>query len=94
MIFKGVINATNGLPDSHSAGDTYRVGAEGTYPIVDSNGRYCEEGTLIICITNGTAANPAHWTAVETNEDGAVIGPASSKGNNIVTFSGNTGRII
>ena len=94
MIFKGVINATNGLPDSHSAGDTYRVGAEGTYPIVDSNGRYCEEGTLIICITNGTTANPAHWTAVETNEDGAVIGPASSKGNNIVTFSGNTGRII
>lgn len=94
MIFRGIVNTANDLPNSHSAGDTYRVGAEGTYPIVDSNGRYCEEGTLIICITNGTAANAAHWTAVETNEDGAVIGPSSSKGNNIVTFSGNTGRII
>ena len=94
MTFKGVINATNALPNSHNAGDTYRVGTAGTYPIVDSNGRYCEVGTLIICITGGTAANAAHWTAVETNEDGAVIGPASSTDNAIARFDGTTGRII
>lgn len=94
MTFKGVINATNALPNSHNAGDTYRVGTAGTYPIVDSNGRYCEVGTLIICITDGTAANAAHWTSVETNEDGAVIGPASSTDNAIARFDGVTGRII
>ena len=94
MTFKGVINATNALPNSHNAGDTYRIGTAGTYPIVDSNGRYCEVGTLIICITDGTAANAAHWTAVETNEDGAVIGPSPSTDNAIARFDGATGRII
>lgn len=94
MIFRGVINATDALPNSHKTGDTYRVGTAGTYPIVDSNGRYCEIGTLIICTTEGTAANAAHWTAVETNEDGAVIGPSSSTDNAIARFDGATGRII
>jgi len=94
MTFKGVINATNALPATHNAGDTYRVGTAGTYPIVDSNGRYCEVGTLIICVTDGTAANAAHWTAVETNEDGAVIGPESSTTNSIAFFNSNTGRVI
>jgi hypothetical protein len=95
MIFKGVINDPDNLPDSHNAGDTYRVGTAGTYPIVDSNGRYCEVGTLIICVTNGTVENAAHWTAVETNEDGAVINSSTSvTDNTIAKFDGETGRII
>jgi len=92
MTFKGTLGTggtVTALPASHQAGDTYRVKTAGEWA-----GKYCEVGTLIICVTNGTAANDAHWTSVETNEDGAVIGPSSSTGNNIVTFSGNTGRII
>jgi hypothetical protein len=92
MTFKGTLG-TEGtiteLPASHEAGDTYRVITAGTWA-----GKYCEIGTLIICVKDGTAAADADWTSVETNEDGAVIGPASSTENNITTFSGNTGRII
>lgn len=97
MVFRGTLG-TNGtitaLPNTHDAGDTYRVITPNTYPIVDSDGRYCETGTLIICIKDGTVANPAEWTAVETNEDGAVIGPSSSTANQIAKFSSNTGRVI
>lgn len=100
MIFKGTIDSTNGsdaadstnrktLPATHNAGDTYRVAKEGTYA-----GKYCEIGTLIICTTDGTAANDAHWTSVETNEDGAVIGPTSSTENSLAFFSSASGRVL
>ena len=92
MTFKGTLGTggtITALPASHNAGDTYRVITAGTWA-----GKYCEVGTLIICITDGTAANDAHWTSVETNEDGAVIGPASSTDNAIVRFNGATGRIV
>ena len=97
MRFKGTLGTggtVTALPASHEAGDTYRVITAGTYPIVDSNGRYCEIGTLIICTADGTAANATHWTAVETNEDGAVIGPSTATNGGIVLFDGATGRII
>lgn len=104
MIFKGTIgdggtiNTTadpaEDLPDTHEAGWTYRVITDGIYNIVDSNGKYCEVGTLIICIADGTSAAPVDWTAVETNEDGAVIGPASSTENSLAVFSSSTGRVL
>lgn len=92
MQFKGTLGTggtITALPDTHEAGDTYRVITPGTYA-----GKYCEEGTLIICTTDGTTANNAHWTSVETNEDGAVVGPTESTPNGIARFSGSTGRII
>ena len=92
MTFKGTLG-TGGtittLPASHNAGDTYRVITAGTWA-----GKYCEVGTLIICTTDGTAANDAHWTSVETNEDGAVIGPSSSTTNSLAFFNSTTGRVI
>lgn len=97
MTFKGTIGTggtVTSLPATHNAGDTYRVITANTYSIVNSNGKYCEVGTLIICTTDGTSANAAHWTAVETNEDGAVIGPSSSTTNQIAKFSSGTGRVI
>lgn len=92
MQFKGTLGTggtVTSLPASHNAGDTYRVITADTWA-----GKYCEVGTLIICTTDGTAANDTHWTAVETNEDGAVIGPTSSTDNAIVRFNGSSGRII
>ena len=59
MQFKGTIGSNDSgstitaLPDIHEAGDTYRVITDDDYPIVDENGRYCESGTLIICINDG-----------------------------------------
>ena len=92
MTFKGTLG-TGGtittLPATHEAGDTYRVITDGTYA-----GKYCEEGTLIICVNNGTTDVDADWTSVETNEDGAVIGPTNSNDTEIAVFNGTTGRII
>ena len=92
MTFKGTLGTggtITSLPASHNAGDTYRVITAGTWA-----GKYCEVGTLVICIKDGTAAADADWTSVETNEDGAVIGPASSTDNAIVRFDGTTGRVV
>lgn len=92
MRFKGTLG-TGGtittLPASHEAGDTYRVITAGTWA-----GNYCEVGTLIICVQDGNTASDTDWTSVETNEDGAVIGPTSSTNNTIVRWDGSSGRII
>ena len=89
MIFKGILDDTHKLPDTHETGWTYRVNKAGTYA-----GKACEIGDLVICITDGLSANNAHWTVAQTNIDGAVIGPVSSTNDNIVIFNGNTGKLI
>ncbi len=93
MIFKGTIGSSGAtvtaLPATHNAGWTYRVITAGTYA-----GVACEIGDLIICITDGTSANNAHWTVAQTNIDGAVIGSGDSLDGNIAIFSGTTGKLI
>ena len=92
MTFKGTLGTggtVTALPDTHNAGDTYRVIKAGTYA-----GKYCEVGTLIICVKDGTAAADADWTSVETNEDGAVIGPTSSTANSLAFFNSTSGRVL
>lgn len=92
MIFKGTLGTSGtitALPATHNAGWTYRVITAGTYA-----GIQCEVGDLIICTTDGTANNNAHWTVAQTNLDGAVTGPASSTDNAIARFDGTTGKII
>lgn len=92
MIFKGTIGTggtVTALPNSHNAGDTYRVITAGKYANIQ-----CEIGDLIICITDGTTANNAHWTVAQTNIDGAVVGPASATSGNIALFDGTTGKLI
>lgn len=92
MRFKGTLG-TGGtittLPASHSTGDTYKVITAGTYA-----GAKCEIGDMIICIADGTTANNAHWTVVQTNTDGHVVGPESSTNNGIAVFDGTTGKVI
>lgn len=75
MVFKGVINANSGLPADHKQGWTYRIGTAGTYA-----NKVCEVGDIIICVTDGTAANNDHWAVIQNNVDGAVY-----KGTNAFT---------
>lgn len=92
MLFKGTIGTggtVTALPNTHNAGWTYKVITAGTYA-----GIACEVGDMIICIKDGTTANNAHWTVVQTNIDGAVTGPSSSTDNHIATFNGATGKTI
>lgn len=87
MVFKGTIG-TDGtvteLPTTHSVGWTYRVVTAGSYA-----GQDCEVGDLIICITNGTSANNAHWTVAQTNIDGAVTHDEALTADQIVVGAGN-----
>lgn len=101
MVFKGTIGGDaaatiHELPAKHSAGETYRVydikgGNNGKYL---GNGEVCEIGDLIICIKDGTTHSAGDWTIVQTNIDGAVIGPASAVNNHVAIFNGANGKII
>ena len=93
MIFKGTIGSSGAtvtsLPNTHYNGWTYKVATAGTYA-----GKACELGDMIICVIDGTSANDDHWTVVQSNVDGAVIGPTSSTDNHVATFNSTTGKII
>lgn len=101
MVFKGTIGGDaaatiHELPAKHSAGETYRVydikgGNNGKYL---GNGEVCEIGDLIICIKDGTTHSAGDWTIVQTNIDGAVIGPVSAVNNHVAIFNGANGKII
>ena len=93
MVFKGTIGSSGAtvttLPTTHYQGWTYKVATAGSYV-----GTTCEVGDMIICVTDGTSANNAHWTVIQTNVDGAVTGPASATNAHVATFNGTSGKII
>lgn len=90
MQFKGIVNQSNGLPTTTvSAGWTYRVTQTGTYA-----GVVCEVGDLIIATGDASGSINGTWTVVQTNIDGAVVGPASSTTDNFALFSGIGGKVI
>lgn len=95
MVFKGTLG-TNGtvteLPiTNYNAGWTYRVVSAGTYA-----GQKCEIGDLIIAVISRGSSGSVNddWTIVQTNIDGAVVGPSTSTNNNIVIFDGTSGCTI
>ena len=89
MVFKGVVDTTHALPDTHKAGWQYKVGEAGTYA-----GVVCEAGDSITCIADGTVASNADWYVTQANIDGAVIGPSNAVDGHIPTFNGTSGKII
>ena len=66
MLFKGTIGSSGAtvttLPATHYQGWTYKVAKTGSYA-----GQTCEVGDMIICVTDGTSANNAHWTIIQNN---------------------------
>ena len=95
MVFKGTlgVNGTiTALPTAnYNAGWTYRVISAGTYA-----DQKCEIGDLIIAIVSrgSSGAVSSDWTVVQTNIDGAVVGPANSTNNNIAIFDGTSGHAV
>lgn len=100
MIFKGIVAGSETSPGGFTVaanrGDTYKVSTAGYV-----NGVKVEVGDTFICITDNTAAATssnystiqANWVVVQTNIDGAVIGPVSATDNAVVRFDG-TGRVV
>jgi hypothetical protein len=94
MQFKGTIGTggtVTALPTTHSAGWTFRVITAATYA-----GVVTEVGDLIIAVIDraGTGNANSDWTVVQTNIDGAVVGPASAVSANVARFNGTSGKLI
>lgn len=88
----GIVDGGNPLPSSgYKAGQTWRVTADGMYA-----GQKCEVGDLIICVTdyNADSASDDDFIIVQTNINGAVTGPESAEDNELVLFSGISGKIL
>jgi hypothetical protein len=98
MVFKGTvgtggtltISAFNAL-QTYEVGWTYRVITAGTL-----RGVVCEPGDMITALVkrSGSGAIDSDWTTMQTNLDGAVIGPASSTDGFMVLFDGISGKLI
>jgi len=98
FIYKGTIGtagthtiaAFNALT-TYSVGWTYRVIEAGTI-----RGNVCQIGDLITVITerSGSGNLDSDFTVMQTNIDGAVIGPASVTDNYPALFDGTTGKLI
>ena len=99
MIYKGTVGSGGTIEKAalealatYNAGWTYRVITAGTY-----FGVVAQVGDLIIAIVDraGSGDVDTDWTVIQTNLDGAVIGPASvALDGNVALFDGTTGKII
>jgi hypothetical protein len=97
MIFKGTIGTGGTLTLAafnalvvYDAGWSYRVITAGTY-----KGVVAEVGDLFMStVDRASAGVDADWTVLQTNIDGAVVGPASAGSGNVATFDGTSGKLI
>jgi hypothetical protein len=94
LVFKGTLGVGGTfttLPLTHDVGWTIRVITAGTYA-----GQNAEVGDMYVSLVAraGSGNVDADWTLLQTNIDGAVIGPASSSDNHIALFNGPTGKVI
>ena len=87
LVYKGTIGISTdsptitSLPASHSRGDVYIVkSANQTYAGVS-----CEVGDMIICNTDGTTANNAHWDVIQSNIEALTNSEITTIWNNAVT---------
>jgi len=98
MVFKGSVGtggtheiaAFNSLA-TYQAGWSYRVITAGTI-----KGKVCEVGDLVVAVVDrsGSGNVDADWIVLQTNLDGAVIGPSSATNDNIATYNLATGKLI
>ena len=87
LVYKGTIGISTdsptitALPANHSKGDVYIVkSANQTYAGVG-----CEVGDMIICNTDGTTANNAHWDVIQSNIEALTNPEITTIWNNAVT---------
>lgn len=90
-IAPGVVDGNNALPTvDYKAGQTWRVAENGTYA-----GQVCESGDLIICVNDFSVTySDDDFIIVQGNINGAVTGANSSTDNELVIFSGISGKVI
>jgi hypothetical protein len=94
MIFKGTLG-TGGtytaLPTTHGVGWTIKVITAGTYA-----GKVAEIGDMYISLVarSGSGNTNADWAVIQSNLDGAVIGPSSATNNALAVFDQTSGKLL
>lgn len=98
MIFKGTVGdggtltiaAFNALA-TYDTGWSYKVIENGTI-----KGAVCEIGDMVIAAVDraGSSNVDGDWVKVQTNIDGAVVGPAATTDNYVALFSGGSGKLL
>lgn len=98
MVYKGSIDcSSNPNYPAANKGETYKVSVAGK--IGGASGINVEIGDMLICNTDSTASGDqatvgSKWDIIQTNLDGAVIGPSSSTSGNFVLWNGTSGKLI
>lgn len=96
-VYRGSIDASaNPNYPAANAGHTYKISVAGK--IGGAAGPTVEPGDSLTCLADDSATGThasvgTNWLIVQTNIDGAFIGPAASVTNNFVTFAGTTGKV-
>lgn len=98
MVFRGVIDAS-GNPNypAADAGHTYRISVAGK--IGGAAGPNVEAGDILLALADGVAAGNhatvgGSWAVIQTNIDGAVIGPSAATDGAFALFDGVTGKLL
>lgn len=98
LVFKGVIDCSAN-PDFPAAniGHTYKINVAGK--IGGASGINVEVGDTIYCINDNSSSGSytsvgTNWVIVQTNIDGAVVGPIISTDNAVARFDSTTGKLI
>lgn len=98
LVYKGAIDcSSNPNYPAASAGHLYKVSVAGK--IGGASGTNVEVGDSLLCTVDNSSAGTqaavgANWDIIQTNIDGAVVGPASSTSGNLPTFNGTGGKLL
>jgi len=98
VVFKGVTDCSaNPNYPAADAGHLYIVSVAGK--IGGASGVTVEAGDMFICKVDSTASGDqatvgANWSVIQTNINGAVVGPSSAGDSRVVMFDGTTGKLI
>lgn len=98
MVFKGSTDCSaNPNYPAADRGHTYRVSVAGK--IGGASGVPVEAGDMFVCLTDGTSSGAqgavgSSWSVIQTNIDGAVVGPASATDGHVALFDGASGKLI
>lgn len=98
VVYKGAIDcSSNPNYPAANAGDLYRVSVAGK--IGGASGPNVQAGDTLLCFVDSTSSGDhatvgTSWNIIQVNLDGAVIGPSSAVGSNIVEFDATTGKLI
>lgn len=99
MVFKGTVGSGGTITiAAHNALTTYNAGD--TWKIIEASadlwGNVVEIGDMIIAIVDRTGSGnvDADWTVIQSNLDGAVIGPSSSTSGYFAIWDGTTGQLL